>query len=607
MRISPKHRRTALFAAAGLLVLAVIVLIGVRSSRPSAREIAFSELLSAIAADRIAHVVIENESVTAVDRDGARLRASVPPGYAAASPTFIPGLMERGVRVEVRTGGTSMFSIGALVVTLSLLGLLGFALYRLSPGRLPSVEQESRLATRDSVKVTFADVAGVDEAKEEVQEIVEFLRDPARFGAVGGRIPKGVLLVGPPGTGKTLLARSIAGEAGVPFLFASGSDFVEMFAGVGAARVRKLFKEARRHPACIVFIDELDAVGRARGSQSLSHEEREQTLNQLLVEMDGFAPNQGIVVIAATNRPDILDKALLRPGRFDRQVVVGNPDLKGREQILRIHARKVPLGPDVDLRAVARGTPGFSGADLANLVNEAALIAAREGRTVVGNRDFDMARDKVLMGVERRSLVMTEEERKTTAYHEAGHAVVAALLPNADPIHKVTIIPRGRALGVTMQLPEFDRHTHSKAYLEGQLAILMGGRVAEELFTGRITSGAGNDIERATEIARRMVCEFGMSSFGPIAFRRPGPWDDDRGVGYSEATARRVDEEIRDLVMKGYETARQIISRNRVAVAALAEELLQNESLDADAVRAVIARSESGNPDIQVAAMGITA
>jgi cell division protease FtsH len=399
-----------------------------------------------------------------------------------------------------------------------------------------------------------------------------------------------VLLVGPPGTGKTLLARSIAGEAGVPFLFASGSDFVEMYAGVGAARVRKLFREARKQASCIVFIDELDAVGRSRGSQSLSHEEREQTLNQLLVEMDGFAANQGIVVIAATNRPDILDRALLRPGRFDRQVTVSNPDLRGREAILRVHAAKMPMDTDVDLTAIARGTPGFSGADLANLVNEAALLAARSGRPAISTADLDAARDKVLMGVERKSLVMTEDERRTTAYHEAGHAVIAALVPFADPIHKVTIIPRGRALGVTMQLPEADRHTHSKDYLEGQLAILMGGRVAEEVFTGRITSGAGNDIERATEIARRMVCEFGMSSFGPIAFRRAGaPWEDDGGAGFSEATAQRVDEEIRNLVMRGYETARRLISRHREAVEALAEELLQVESLDADAVRALLA------------------
>jgi cell division protease FtsH len=501
----------------------------------------------------------------------------------------VTDLARQGVRIDVRPAASgAMFSASALIATLVFFGLVGFALYRLNPGRLPSVEQDARRAVKEDAKVTFADVAGVDEAKEEVAEIVEFLSDPGRFGRIGGRIPKGVLLVGPPGTGKTLLARSIAGEAGVPFLFASGSDFVEMFAGVGASRVRRLFKEARKHPACIVFIDELDAVGRARGGQSLSHEEREQTLNQLLVEMDGFAPNQGIVVVAATNRPDILDKALLRPGRFDRQVTVGHPDLRGREAILAVHAKKVATTPEVNLRAVARGTPGFSGADLANLMNEAALLAARAGRHAIEPRDVDAARDKVLMGVERRSLVMTDDERKTTAFHEAGHAVVAALLPHADPIHKVTIVPRGRALGVMMQLPEFDRHTHSKEYLDAQLAILMGGRVAEEIFTGRITSGAGNDIERATDIARRMVCEFGMSSFGPVAFRRAGAFDDDRGSGFSEATARRVDDEIRDLVMKGYETARQLISRNKIAVTTLADELLQVESVDAEGVKAIL-------------------
>ena len=442
--------------------------------------------------------------------------------------------------------------------------------------------------------MTFADVAGVDEAKEEVKEIVDFLREPGRFAAIGGRIPKGVLLIGPPGTGKTLLARSIAGEAKVPFLFASGSDFVEMYAGVGASRIRKLFKDARRHPSCIIFIDELDAVGRSRGGNSLSHEEREQTLNQLLVEMDGFAPNQGIVVVAATNRPDILDPALLRPGRFDRQVTVGAPDINGREQILRIHAKKVALEADVDLRQIARGTPGFSGADLANLVNEAALFAVRGGRQRVRASDLDEARDKVLMGVERRSLAMTEQERTTCAYHEAGHAVVAALVPTADPLHKVTIIPRGRALGVTMQLPEGDRHTHTRDYLEAQISILMGGRVAEELFLRQMTSGAGNDIERATDIARRMVCEFGMSSLGPLAYRTPGnPWETDRGAGISEATAQRVDEEVHELVMRGYETARQIIAKNRGAVRAMAEELLLVESLDADGIRAVMASASS--------------
>ena len=371
----------------------------------------------------------------------------------------------------------------------------------------------------------------MDEAKDEVKEIVDFLREPERFSAVGGRIPKGVLLVGPPGTGKTLLARSIAGEAGVPFLFASGSDFVEMYAGVGASRVRKLFREAKRHGSCIIFIDELDAVGRSRGGTSLSHEEREQTLNQLLVEMDGFEGHQGIVIIAATNRQDILDPALLRPGRFDRQVTVGNPDLRGREAILRVHARKINMDPAVDLRSIARGTPGFSGADLANLVNEAALFAGRASRTIVTNADMHEARDKVLMGVERRSVVLSELDRVNCAYHEAGHAVVAALLPKADPLHKVTIIPRGRAMGVTMQLPEADRHTYTKDYLETQVAVLMGGRVAEELFMNHMTSGASNDIERATDIAQHMVCEWGMSELGPLAFRKPGnAYESDRAA-----------------------------------------------------------------------------
>ena len=404
-----------------------MLLAGVKSARPPVTEVALSDFLTAANTGALRQVDIEPDRFVGVKADGSRVQTGAPIGYAAAHPTFVPDLIARGIRVEVRAGGAgAMFSASALVVTLAFFALLGFALYRLSPGRMPSVEQDARRAVKDGTSVTFADVAGVDEAKDELREIVEFLREPARFGAIGGRIPKGVLLVGSPGTGKTLLARSIAGEAGVPFLFASGSDFVEMFAGVGASRVRKLFKEARKHPASIIFIDELDAVGRSRGSQSLSHEEREQTLNQLLVEMDGFAPNQGLVVIAATNRPDILDKALLRPGRFDRQVTVANPDVRGREAILAIHSRKVPTGPDVDLHAVARGTPGFSGADLANLVNEAALLAARAGRGAIDANDLEQARDKVLMGAERKSLVMTADERKTTAYHEAGHAVVAA-------------------------------------------------------------------------------------------------------------------------------------------------------------------------------------
>jgi cell division protease FtsH len=442
--------------------------------------------------------------------------------------------------------------------------------------------------------VTFQDVAGVDEAKDEVKEIVDFLREPERFSAIGGRIPKGVLLVGPPGTGKTLLARSIAGEAGVPFLFASGSDFVEMYAGVGASRVRRLFRDARRHKSCIVFIDELDAVGRSRGGNSLSHEEREQTLNQLLVEMDGFEGHQGIVVVSATNRPDILDPALLRPGRFDRQVTVGNPDLKGREAILRVHARKIQMDPRVNLRSIARGTPGFSGADLANLVNEAALLAARAARQIVTDADLQEARDKVLMGVERRSVALSEMDRVNCAYHEAGHAVVAALLPNADPLHKVTIIPRGRAMGVTMQLPEADRHTYTKDYLETQVAVLMGGRVAEEIFMNHMTSGASNDIERATDIAQHMVCEWGMSDLGPLAFRKPGnAFEPDRSHVVSEATAQRVDDEIRKVVMGAYDRAKWIIEKNRRAVDMMAQDLLEHESLEADEIQALLARAEA--------------
>ncbi len=599
MRLPSVTARSTLIFSAGLLVLALGLFLGLRSSRPAPRELAFSELSTEIDAGRVRTVVLGPDALTAALASGEVVRSIIPAGYVASS-SFVPDLVRRGIHVEVRPAGSSAMNASAFVLTLAFLGTLGFAVYRLSGGRLPSMEGEARLADKTQPQITFSDVAGVDEAKDEVREIVDFLREPGRFGTLGGRVPKGVLLVGPPGTGKTLLARSIAGEAGVPFLFASGLDFVEMFAGVGAARIRRLFKDARRRRPCIIFIDELDAVGRSRGSQSLSHEEREQTLNQLLVEMDGFAANQGIVVVAATNRPDILDRALLRPGRFDRQVTVGHPDLRGRREILRVHVAHVKTVPGLDLDAIARGTPGFSGADLANLVNEAALIAAREERQAVDAADLDRARDKVLMGVERRSLVMTDDERRTTAYHEAGHAVVAVLLPQADPLHKVTIVPRGQALGVTMQLPEQDRHTHSKEYLEAQLAILMGGRVAEEAFTGRITSGASNDIERATDIARRMVCEFGMSSFGPVAFRRPGaPWEDAAGAGFSEETARRVDQEIRGLVMGGYETARQLVARHRDAVAALAEELLAVESLDAEGVRAVLA---DAGPGVQVSA-----
>jgi cell division protease FtsH len=590
-----KFSRRSIFLTAAVILLALAVgavaLVRTRSTVVVA-QVPFSDLLRHLDRSTVKEIVVNGDTLEFKLASGQTFRTVAPMNYVTANAAFVPDLAKKGVRIDVQTvAEQSTYSYGALLLGLGFVGLLGFAMYRVTSGRIPALESKAREANSETTTVTFADVAGVDEAKEEVKEIVDFLREPSRFAAIGGRIPKGVLLVGPPGTGKTLLARSIAGEAKVPFLFASGSDFVEMYAGVGASRIRKLFKDARRHPSCIIFIDELDAVGRSRGGNSLSHEEREQTLNQLLVEMDGFAPNQGIVVIAATNRPDILDPALLRPGRFDRQVTVGAPDVKGREQILRIHARKVNVDHEVDLRQNARGTPGFSGAELANLVNEAALFAVRCGRQIVTNRDFDQARDKVLMGAERKSLTMSDHERVTCAYHESGHAVVAALLPHADPLHKVTIIPRGRALGVTMQLPEGDRHTHTREFLEAQIAILMGGRIAEEIFLRQMTSGAGNDIERATEIARRMVCEFGMSAaLGPLAYRTPGnPWETDKGAGISESMAQQVDSEIKELVMKGYETARQIIAKNRAVVRAMAEELLVVESLDADGIKAVIA------------------
>jgi cell division protease FtsH len=588
------RRRHVWIAGAGVLLLLIVALAVLRGrAAVLAPQVAFSDLLRDVDRGVVSDVVVNGDVLDYKRTDGRTFRTIAPANYVTGNAAFVSDLVHKQIRIDVRTAPEqTAYSYGALALGVGFIGLLGLILYRVTSGRIPALESKTREVDLEATTVTFDDVAGVDEAKEEVKEVVDFLREPERFSAIGGRIPKGVLLVGPPGTGKTLLARSISGEAKVPFLFASGSDFVEMYAGVGASRIRKLFKDARRHPACIVFIDELDAVGRSRGGNSLSHEEREQTLNQLLVEMDGFSPNQGIVVVAATNRPDILDPALLRPGRFDRQVTVGAPDLKGREQILRIHAKKVALAPEIDLRSVARGTPGFSGAELANLVNEAALFAVRCGRQIVTDHDFDQARDKVLMGAERKSLTMTEHERVTCAYHESGHAVVAALLPHADPLHKVTIIPRGRALGVTMQLPEGDRHTHTREFLEAQIAILMGGRIAEELFLRQMTSGAGNDIERATDIARRMVCEFGMSSLGPLAYRTPGnPWETDKGVGISESTAQRVDDQVRDLVMRGYETARQVVASHRESVRAMAEALLDVESLDATAIKAIIAAS----------------
>ncbi|TLY26403.1 MAG: ATP-dependent zinc metalloprotease FtsH, partial [Nitrospirae bacterium] len=461
----------------------------------------------------------------------------------------------------------------------------------------------ARLLTEDRKKVTFSDVAGIDEAKEEVVEIIEFLKDPHKFQKLGGRIPKGVLIVGPPGTGKTLLAKAIAGEAGVPFFSISGSDFVEMFVGVGASRVRDLFEQGKKHAPCIIFIDEIDAVGRLRGAGlGGGHDEREQTLNQLLVEMDGFDTTEGVILIAATNRPDVLDPALLRPGRFDRQITVNRPDVRGRAEILKVHTKKVPLAKDVDLEVISRGTPGFSGADLENLVNEAALLAARLNKSAVELKDFEFAKDKVLMGVERKSMVLTEQEKRTTAYHEAGHALMAKLLPGTDPVHKVTIIPRGRALGLTMQLPVDDRHSYSKEFLYNNLAILMGGRVAEELVFKQITTGAGNDIERATDLARKMVCEWGMSDeLGPLTF---GKKDEEIFLGreiatrrdYSEEIALKIDTEVKRLVTENYERAKRMLRDNMAALKALAEALLEKEVLEAAAIDQIIQGALSQEP-----------
>jgi cell division protease FtsH len=510
--------------------------------------------------------------------------------------TVTKELRDKAVQIKVKEHGNADWVL-LLLNGLPLLLLVGFCLFLMRQMQaggnkaLSFGKSRARLLSAQQKKATFKDVAGTDEAKEELQEIIEFLKDPQKFQKLGGRIPKGVLLVGPPGTGKTLLARAIAGEANVPFFSISGSDFVEMFVGVGASRVRDLFEQGKKNAPCIIFIDEIDAVGRHRGAGlGGGHDEREQTLNALLVEMDGFESNEGVILIAATNRPDVLDPALLRPGRFDRRVVVARPDVKGREEILRVHTRKVPIGDDVDLSIIARGTPGFSGADLANLVNEAALWAARQNRKFVTMADFEMSKDKVLMGVERKSMILSDEEKKNTAYHEAGHALVAAMTPGADPVHKVTIIPRGMALGLTMQLPEADKHTYTREYLEAMLAVLMGGRSAEEIFLGHITTGAGNDIERSTDLARNMVCEWGMSELGPLAF---GKKDEAIFLGreiaqhrdYSEDTAIQIDKEVRRIVNAAYEKARGILSDNRDVLERIAQALLEREVIDAAEVK----------------------
>jgi len=593
--------KTVLFWAL-IIVSAVLLYQLVKTARDSQKdaELDFTQFMNHIDQGDVHELTVDGMQVRGKLKDGSAFHTTALVSYF--TPEVLKSLQTKGVNVHVRdiNGGNWAWLIQ--VVPFVLIGAVWlFMLRQMQTGgnkALSFGKSRARLLSMQQKKVTFKDVAGVDEAKEELREIIEFLREAQKFQKLGGRIPKGVLLVGPPGTGKTLLARAVAGEANVPFFSISGSDFVEMFVGVGASRVRDLFEQGKKNAPCIIFIDEIDAVGRHRGAGlGGGHDEREQTLNQLLVEMDGFESNEGVILMAATNRPDVLDPALLRPGRFDRRVVVSRPDVRGREEILRVHTRKKPLAEDVNLSVLARGTPGFSGADIENMVNEAALAAARQNRKAVLMYDFELAKDKVLMGVERKSLLLTDEEKKNTAYHEAGHALVAAKMPNSDPLHKVTIIPRGMALGVTMQLPIDDRHNYYKNYLETEIAILMGGRIAEELFLNCMSTGAGNDIERATDMARKMVCEWGMSDLGPLTF---GKKEEQIFLGreiaqhrdYSEDTAIKIDQEVRKLVNTGYNTAKQILSENRETLERIARALIEREVLDAHEIKLLVEGQE---------------
>ena len=580
-----------------LIVVAVFLFAVVKGgSGPKEQILTFTEFLDKVKSGEV-------KDVTIADRDAHGTYQNPNLGYHTQIPANYPALYdllnEKKVNVTIKDTSSGNW-VSILLNASPFIVLLAFWIFMMrqmqSGGNkaLSFGKSRARLHSTQQKKVTFKDVAGVEEAKEELQEIIEFLREPQKFQKLGGRIPKGVLLIGPPGTGKTLLARAIAGEASVPFFSISGSDFVEMFVGVGASRVRDLFEQGKKNAPCIIFIDEIDAVGRHRGAGlGGGHDEREQTLNQLLVEMDGFESNEGVILVAATNRPDVLDPALLRPGRFDRRVVVGRPDVGGREAILRVHTKKIPLGDNVELSILARGTPGLAGADLANLVNEAALNAARQNRKVVMMIDFELAKDKILMGAERKSMILSDAEKRNTAYHEAGHALVATTLPNADPLHKVTIIPRGMALGVTMQLPIDDKHSYNREYLEAQLAILMAGRIAEEKFMHHMTTGAGNDIERATDLARKMVCEWGMSELGPLSF---GKKEEQIFLGreiaqhrdYSEETAIRIDEQVKKLVQGGYDTAAAILDKYTEALVKIAEALLVREILDGSEVLQII-------------------
>ena len=568
------------------------------NSGQKVQEINITQFMTEVDQGTIKEINVTGMEVKGKKTDGSLFHTTAS-STTYFTPEMIKALRDKGVQASFQDVTSSSWGwvINLLAPLLLLAALWYFMIRQMQTGgnkALSFGKSRARLLSMQQKKVTFKDVAGVDEAKEELREIIEFLREAQKFQKLGGRIPKGVLLVGPPGTGKTLLARAVAGEANVPFFSISGSDFVEMFVGVGASRVRDLFEQGKKNAPCIIFIDEIDAVGRHRGAGlGGGHDEREQTLNQLLVEMDGFESNEGVILMAATNRPDVLDPALLRPGRFDRRVVVNRPDVRGREEILRVHTRKIPLADDVDLQVLARGTPGFSGADLANMVNEAALAAARQNRKAVLQYDFELAKDKVLMGVERKSLLLSDEEKRNTAYHEAGHALVAAKLPHSDPLHKVTIIPRGMALGVTMQLPIDDRYTYYKNYLETQIAIMMGGRLAEELFLNQMSTGAGNDIERATELARKMVCEWGMSELGPLTF---GKKEEQIFLGreiaqhrdYSEDTAIKIDQEVRKLINNGYAAAKQIIAENRDILERIAKALIEREVLDASEIKLLV-------------------
>jgi cell division protease FtsH len=599
--MNPNFRNFALWAIIALLLIALFSMFQTSPAQTGSREIPYSQFLKEVDSSRVKEVVITGDKIVgSYVETGATFQTYSPNG----DNTLVQRLEAKNVVVSARpeTDGSSGFLsyIGTLLPMLLILGVWLFFMRQMqggSRGAMGFGKSKAKLLTEAHGRVTFADVAGVDEAKQDLEEIVEFLRDPQKFQRLGGRIPRGVLLVGPPGTGKTLLARSVAGEANVPFFTISGSDFVEMFVGVGASRVRDMFEQAKKNAPCIIFIDEIDAVGRHRGAGlGGGNDEREQTLNQLLVEMDGFEANEGIILIAATNRPDVLDPALLRPGRFDRQVVVPNPDIVGRERILKVHVRNVPLAPNVDLKILARGTPGFSGADLMNLVNESALMAARRNKRLVTMQEFEDAKDKIMMGAERRSSAMTEAEKKLTAYHEAGHAIVALKVPLADPLHKATIIPRGRALGMVMQLPEGDRYSMSYKWMVSRLAIMMGGRVAEEITFGKdnITSGASSDIEQATKLARAMVTQWGFSDqLGQVAY---GENQQEVFLGHSvaqqknvsEATAQKIDNEIRRLIDEAYTEAKRIITEQNHEFVALAEGLLEYETLTGDEIKALI-------------------